>query len=132
MTIKATASCRGHHAVRHVNPVTYSAGVDVAVRFTKSKSDGPLLLAGAAQSKSKPLPNLNAQSTAGLGVLDEKRLGFVYFVGNRQYITLGNGAEIANAHTAISRGRRCHLSQLDTRGKMSPSQRRAMLPWRCA
>jgi hypothetical protein len=43
-----------------VNPVTYSTGVDVAVRFTKSKSDGPLLLAGAARSNSKPLPNLNA------------------------------------------------------------------------
>src|SRR5258705_3369319 len=52
----------------------------------------------------------------GLGVLDKKNLGFVNYVGNRQYITLGNLAEIANAHTAISRGRRCHLSQL-TLGK---------------
>ena len=49
-------------------------------------------------------------------MLDKKNLGFVNFVGNRQYITLGNLAEIANAHTAISRGRRCHLSQL-TLGK---------------
>src|SRR5712672_2531994 len=29
MTVKEIASCRGRHAVRHVNPVTYSAGVDV-------------------------------------------------------------------------------------------------------
>ena len=57
----------------------------------------------------------------GLGVLDKKNLGFVNFVGNRQYITLGNLSENTKAHAAISRGRRCHLSQLDTRGKMSPS-----------
>jgi hypothetical protein len=77
-------------------------------------------------SRRQPLPNLNAQSTAGLGVRDEKSLGFVNFVGNRQYITLGNLSENTKAHAAISRGRRCHLSQLDTRGKMSPSQRRAI------
>ena len=88
----------------------------MSLRGSPSPSQTEPLLAGAAQSKSKPLPNLNAQSTAGLGVLDEKRLGFVNFVGNRQYITLGNLAEIANAHTAISRGRRYHLSQL-TLGK---------------
>ena len=93
----------------------------MSLRGSPSPSQTEPLLAGAAQSKSKPLPNLNAQSTAGLGVLDEKRLGFVNFVGNRQYITLGNLAENTKAHTAISRGRRCHLSQLDTRGKMSPS-----------
>ena len=56
----------------------------------------------------------------GLGVLDEKNLGFVNFVGNRQYITLGNLTEIANAHTAISRGRRCHLSQLNARERCRP------------
>jgi hypothetical protein len=120
MTIKAIASCHGHHAVRHVNPVTYSTGVDVAVRFTKSKSDGPLLLAGAARSNSKPLPNLNATIDREAWVLDEKNLEIVNFVGNRQYITLENLAEIANAHTAISRGRRCHLSQLNARERWRP------------
>jgi len=92
----------------------------MSLRGSPSPSQTEPLLAGAAQSKSKPLPNLNAQSTAGLGVLDEKRLGFVNFVGNRQYITLGNLAEIANAHTAISRGRRCHLSQLNARERCRP------------
>jgi len=38
-------------------------------------------------------------------VLDEKSLGFVDFVGNRQYITLGNLSENTKAHAAISRGR---------------------------
>jgi predicted pyridoxine 5'-phosphate oxidase superfamily flavin-nucleotide-binding protein len=33
-----------------------------------------------------------------LTVLDEKTLGFVDFVGNRQYITLGNLAENSKAH----------------------------------
>jgi hypothetical protein len=61
------------------------------------------------------LPNLNATIDGEAWVLDEKNLGFVNLVGNRQYITLGNLAEIANAHTAISRGRRCHLSQLNGR-----------------
>jgi hypothetical protein len=132
MTIKATASCRGHHAVRacESNNLRRRRRCRCAVRQVQVRRSP--LLAGAARSKSKPLPNLNAQSTAGLGVLDEKSLGFVNFVGNRQYITLGNLSENTKAQAAISRGPRCHLSQLDTRGKMSPSQRRAMLPWRCA
>ena len=130
MTIKAIAFCRGHHAVKHLNPVTYSAGVDVAGLPSPSQTEPPSGWRGAIQIQ--PLPNLNAQSTAGLGVLDEKSLGFVNFVGNRQYITLGNLSENTKAQAAISRGPRCHLSQLDTRGKMSASQRRALLPWRCA
>ena len=114
MTIKAIAFCRGHHAVKHLNPVTYSAGVDVAGSPSASQTEPPSGWRRAIQIQ--PLPNLNATTDREAWVLDEKNLGFVNFVGNRQYITLGNLAEIANAHTAISRGRRCHLSQL-TLGK---------------
>jgi hypothetical protein len=66
------------------------------------------------------LPNLNATIDREAWVLDEKNLEIVNFVGNRQYITLENLAEIANAHTAISRGRRCHLSQLNARERWRP------------
>jgi hypothetical protein len=87
-----------------MNPVTNSAGVDVAARLAK------------------PLPNLKRDARPRrLWVLDERSLRFVNFVGNRQYIMLDNLSENTKAHAAISRGRRCHLSQLDTRGKMSPS-----------
>jgi hypothetical protein len=73
-----------------INPVTYSAGVDVAARL------------------GKPLPNLNAR----LWLLDERSLRIVNFVGNRQYITLENLSENTKAHAAISRHRSCHLSRL--------------------
>src|SRR3982074_69002 len=120
MTIKATASCRGHHAVRACESSTLPRRRRCRCAVRQVQVRRSPLLAGAARSKSKPLPNLNAQSTAGLGVLDEKSLGFVNFVGNRQYITLGNLSENTKAQAAISRGPRCHLSQLDTRGKMRP------------
>ena len=35
-------------------------------------------------------------------MLDKNNLGFVNFVGNRQYITLGNLAEIANAQRLLA------------------------------
>jgi len=130
MTIKAIAFRRGHHAVRHVNPVTYSAGVDIAGSPSPSQTEPPSGWRRAIQIQ--PLPNLNATIDREAWVLDEKNLGFVNFVGNRQYITLGNLSENTIAQAAISRGPRCHLSQLDTRGKMSPSQRRTILPSRCA
>jgi len=118
MTIKAIAFCRGHHAVKHLNPVTYSAGVDIAGSPSPSQTEPPSGWRRAIQIQ--PLPNLNATNDREAWVLDEKNLGFVNFVGNRQYITLGNLAEIANAHTAISRGRRCHLSQLNARERCRP------------
>ena len=118
MTIKAIAFCRGHHAVKHLNPVTYSAGVDVAGSPSASQTEPPSGWRRAIQIQ--PLPNLNATTDREAWVLDEKNLGFVNFVGNRQYITLGNLAEIANAHTAVSRGRRCHLSQLNARERCRP------------
>jgi hypothetical protein len=119
MTIKAIASCRGDHAVRLVNPLTYSAGVDVAGSPSPSQTEPPSGWRRAIQIQ--PLPNLNATIDREAWVLDEKNLGFVNFVGNRQCITLENLAEIANAHTAISRGRRCHLSQLNVRERCRPS-----------
>jgi hypothetical protein len=58
MTIKAIAFCRGHHAVKHLNPVTYSAGVDVAGSPSASQTEPPSGWRRAIQIQ--PLPNLNA------------------------------------------------------------------------
>jgi hypothetical protein len=58
MTIKAIAFCRGHHAVKHLNPVTYSAGVDVAGSPSPSQTEPPSGWRRAIQIQ--PLPNLNA------------------------------------------------------------------------
>ena len=80
-----------------MNPVTNSAGVDVAARLAK------------------PLPNLKRDARPRrLWVLDERSLRFVNFVGNRQYIMLDNLSENTKAHAAISRHRSCLLSRLDT------------------
>ena len=118
MTIKAIAFCRGHHAVKHLNPVTYSAGVDVAGSPSPSQTEPPSGWRRAIQIQ--PLPNLNATNDREAWVLDEKNLRFVNFVGNRQYITLGNLSENTKAHAAISRHRSCLLSRLDTRGRCCP------------
>ena len=88
------------------------------VRQVQSQTEPPSGWRRAIQIR--PLPNLNVTIDREAWVLDEKNLGFVNFVGNRQYITLGNLAEIANADTAISRGRRCHLSQLNARERCRP------------
>jgi len=86
-----------------MNPVTNSAGVDVAARLAK------------------PLPNLKRDARPRrLWVLDESSLRFVNFVGNRQYIMLDNLSENTKAHAAISRHRSCLLSRLDTRGRCRP------------
>ena len=80
-----------------MNPVTNSAGVDVAARLAK------------------PLPNLKRDARPRrLWVLDERSLRFVNFVGNRQYIMLENLSENTKVHAAISRHRSCLLSRLDT------------------
>lgn len=53
---------------------------------------------GTANRQGQPYIQHRGGPPGFLRVLDEETLGFVDFVGNRQYITLGNLAENPNAH----------------------------------
>lgn len=67
---------------------------------------------GTANSKGQPYIQYKGGAPGFLKVIDEKTLGFADFVGNRQYITLGNLSENSQAFLFLidyARSRRVKL-----------------------